>query len=83
MANPFKHLDLGNWLYGLIAAVVGGGANAVVGSVAMNMVDPQHFAAGSADFYKLIGTLFGANALISFFMYLKQAPLPKTVNDDQ
>ena len=72
----FANLDLGNWLYGLLAAVIAGGANAVVGGVAINMVDPAHFNAQHADFYKLVTALFLANATMSFFLYLKQNPIP-------
>lgn len=80
MKGPFDNLDLGNWLYGLVAAVVGGGANAVVAGVAINIADPSHFNASTGPFYKIVGTVFAANATMSFFLYLKQTPLPKLVS---
>lgn len=70
------HFDWGNWLYGLFTAVITGGANAVVGGVSLNLVDPSHFNAQNHDFYKIVGTLFLANATMSFFLFLKQRPLP-------
>ena len=77
--NEHAHFNWGEWLYGLFAAVIGGGANAVVGGVTLNLVDPSHFNAGNADLYKAVSTLFAANATMSFFLYLKQAPLPKLI----
>ena len=72
----YEKLDVLDWLYGLAAAVIGGGANAVVGGITINMIDPKHFNAGNFDFYKLVAAMFMANAVISLFMYLKQKPLP-------
>ena len=73
------HFDWGNWLYGLLTAVITGGANAVVGGVSLNLVDPSHFNAQNADLYKVVWTLFLANGTMSFFLFLKQQPLPKLV----
>jgi hypothetical protein len=77
MKKFLKEMDWGNWLAGLWAAVIGGGANAVAGGVAINMVDPHHFNAQNSDFYRLVIGLFAANATVSFFMYLKQNPVPQ------
>lgn len=77
MKNPFADYDFGSWVYGLGAAFIGGGANAVCGGIAINMVDPAHFNARSKDFYIFVGALFLANGTMSFFLYLKQTPLPK------
>ena len=74
------NLDWGNWLRGLWAAVVGGGANAVVAGMGLNFVDPNHFNAHPSDFYKMVGALFALNGTLSFFMYLKQNPLPTSVS---
>lgn len=73
------HFDWGNWLYGLFTAVITGGANAVVGGVSLNLVDPSHFNAQNQDFYKIVATLFLANATMSFFLFLKQTPLPSLI----
>lgn len=78
----FSELDFGDWLYGLFAAVVSGGANAVVGGVALNLVDPRHFNTLNPDFYKLVVTLFLANGTMAFFLYLKQNPVPKIVHKE-
>lgn len=71
-----QHFDWENWLYGLLTAVITGGANAVVGGVSLNLVDPNHFNAQNADLYKVVWTLFLANGTMSFFLFLKQTPLP-------
>jgi hypothetical protein len=76
----FENYDWQNWLRGLWAAVIGGGANAVVNAVGLNMADPNHFNAQSSDFLKVIGTMFGSSAALAFFMYLKQSPLPQVIS---
>lgn len=76
MGNPFKDYDWENWLAGMWAAVVGGGAQAVVGAVGLNLTDPSHFNGTNKDFYKVVGVLFGTAATVNFFMFLKQSPLP-------
>jgi hypothetical protein len=75
----FSDMDWGNWLKGLWAAVIGGGSNAVVSAVGLNMTDPNHFNSQTPDFYRVVGTLFCASAIVSFFMYLKQSPLPQVI----
>lgn len=72
--------DWGNWLRGLWAAAIGGGANAVVSAFSLNMADPNHFNAQSPAFFQLVGTLFASSALVSFFMFLKQSPLPQVIS---
>lgn len=72
----YERIQIVDWIYGLLAAIIGGGANAVVGGATINMIDPHHFNAQTYDFYKLVFAMFLANACISMFMYLKQKPLP-------
>lgn len=55
------------WLKGLVAAVVGGAANAIL----VYVVDPVHF----AEYDKLLKVLAGSS-LISAAAYLKQSPVP-------
>ena len=55
------------WLYGLIYAVIGGSANAVV----LAAVD-QHSQHDPALLWKV----FVASAVVSGALYLKQSPLP-------
>ena len=72
--------DWANWLRGLWAAAIGGGSNAVVGAFSLNMSDPSHFNAQSPTFFFFFCTLFASSALVSFFMYLKQSPLPQVIS---
>lgn len=76
MKDFLKTMDWQNWLTGLWAAVMGGGANAVVAGIGINVADPTHFNAQNAAFYRTVGSVFAVGAIISFFMYLKQKPVP-------
>ncbi len=59
------------WVKSLVAAVIGGAAN----SVTATFVDPQHFNF-SHDGLLALAKFAGAGAVIAFFMFLKQSPLP-------
>lgn len=74
-------LDWGSWLYGLLWGSIGGGANSVSGALGAAIVDPQHFAVGSAASFKLMGMIFLLTFLKDGALYLAQKPLPavKTV----
>lgn len=74
--NKIGTLDWGDWFYGLFAAIIGGGMSAITSGVVVNMVDPDHFKAGSHDFYTIVWSMFAANAIISGAMFLRQKPLP-------
>lgn len=63
-------MDWQLWLKGLIAAVIGGAANAVT----VMIVDPAAFNFSDGG-HKLL-TFAGVSALISAALYLKQSPLP-------
>ena len=77
----FQSLDWGNWLYGLLAGSISGGANSVSGALGAVIVDPKHFAIGSASSFKLMAVIFGLTFLKDASLYLAQKPLPpvKTV----
>lgn len=75
MANPLRTLDWGNWLYGLFAGGIGGGATAVYGAFAASAID-AHFAFGTANSMKLMAMMFAMSFLKDAALYLKQNPLP-------
>jgi hypothetical protein len=77
----FRDLDWGNWLYGLFYGSIGGGANSVSGALGAVIVDPKHFAFGSAASFKLMGVIFLLTFMKDASLYLAQKPLPpiKTV----
>ncbi len=59
------------WVKSLVAAVIGGAAT----SVTAVFVDPQHFNFSGPGLVALL-KFAGAGAVIAFFMFLKQSPLP-------
>ena len=81
MATMLENLDWGNWIYGLFAGGIGGGASAVSGAFAASAIDSTHFGFGSTASWKLMGLMFLMNFMKDGFLYLKQNPLPtvKTV----
>lgn len=64
--------NVGIWLKGLIAAVIGGAANALT----MVIVDPLNFNLGEGASNLL--TVAATSAIVAAAMYLKQSPLPNT-----
>ena len=58
------------WVKGLVAAVVGGAANAV--TTVIVAPDTFNFQGGLGK----LGAVAGASALVSAAMYLKQSPVP-------
>jgi hypothetical protein len=82
MLNRLKHLDFLGWLYGLFAAIVGGGSSAVTAAVAVGLIDPEKFnLSHPVATLQLMLAVFVLNGLISMFLFLKQSPLPAIVDD--
>lgn len=63
-------MDWGMWLKGLIAAAIGGAANAVT----VMIVDPVAF--NLQDGGKKLAMVALVSAIVSAALYLKQSPLP-------
>lgn len=68
-------LAWGGWLYGLVAAVVAGGAGAIGTGVAQSIVDPTH--ADIRHLLLLMGTSFIITGLLSGAGFLAKSPLPQ------
>ena len=64
--------NIGVWLKGLIAAVIGGAANALT----MVIVDPLNFNLNEGVNNLL--TVAATSAIVAAAMYLKRSPLPNT-----
>lgn len=68
------------WFYGLVSAVVGGGAGAVTSAVGVNLIAPDKFnlatGVGVHNTLYLMLVTFGINSLFSFFSYLAKHPAP-------
>jgi hypothetical protein len=76
IALGFGRLDWSQWLYGIFAGFIGGGAGAVVSGVTVSAVDPADFNFSTGKFYVLVLTIFTANGLLNMFAFLHQNPLP-------
>ncbi len=74
-----KDLDVGDWLYGLWGAFVGGGASAVTSGIVVSLKDPTHYAPGSWDFFELVAWVFIVSGMMSAMLFLKQKPAPDRV----
>jgi len=74
MKNFFQTMDWENWFKGLWAAVVAGGANAVVAGIGINISDPGHFNAQNAAFYKTVCSVFAVGVVTSFYRQGRASP---------
>lgn len=75
----WRNYDFGKWIYGMWAAIIGGGANAVVNIFGLSIQDPKDFNMQTGKFYNTIATLFITGAVVNFFMYLKQHNAPEPI----
>lgn len=75
----WQQLDWSNWLYGLFAGMIGGGATAVTGALAASAIDSNDFGFGTSRSVKLMAAMFLMSALKDTCLYLKQNPLPKII----
>ena len=66
------------WLHGLVAAFIGGGANAVVGVISAGWVIPDKVNTGNGlnTALTLMGVQFVIGAILAVAGYLKQSPVP-------
>jgi hypothetical protein len=82
MIRQLKHLDYKGWLYGLVSAVIGGGASAVSAAIGASWLAPDKFnLSHPADIILLMLITFVVNGMLSMFLYLKQSPLPPIVEE--
>lgn len=79
MAHLLHNLDWENWVYGIVAGFIGGGAGAVVSGVVVSLQNPQDYSLAHPKFYILVGSVFAANGLVTAAAFLKQNPLPKII----
>jgi len=77
MAGFWENFDWGDWVSGIVAGFIGGGASAVVGGLALSFQDPKDFSIGTTKFFNVAGTIFVISGLLNAAMYLKQNPIPK------
>jgi hypothetical protein len=71
-------LDWGNWLYGLIAGFVGGGAGSVITALGAIGITPNSYNLNTqfGNTMRLAAFSFLINGFITMMAYLHQNPLP-------
>ncbi len=72
-------LNWAQWLYGLVAALIGGGAGSITSAVGASWLAPGQFGVAGVQGWnslKLMLLTFLINGAIAAFAYLKQSPLP-------
>jgi len=69
-------LDFGNWVMGLGAAFIGGGAGAFSAGLATIIVDPHDFNIYTLKFWQVVLGTFVISGLGPFFAFLHTKPLP-------
>jgi hypothetical protein len=77
-------LDWSHWLYGLFAALIGGGAAAVTAAFSAIVLTPGQYGIsgdGAWNSLKLMGLTFIISGFIAAFAFLKQSPLPSIEPD--
>lgn len=75
-------LNWETWLYGIFAALIGGGAGSVVSVIGTSIVIPGSVGvSGNAGWnsLKLMGVTFVVHAAIAVFAFLQKSPLPEKV----
>ncbi len=76
----WNELDWGSWIYGMWAAIVGGGSTAASGAIAVISVDPKDFNLETAKFWKVTCVMFTIGAATNFLSFLKQNPAPAIIS---
>lgn len=69
-------LDFNDWLKGLAAAFISGGATAVVTSPILIALDPKDFNFQARKFYVAAMTIFVVSGLMNGMNFLRVKPLP-------
>ncbi len=75
-----SELDWGSWVYGIWAAIIGGGSTAASGAIAVISIDPKDFNLETTKFWKVTVAMFAIGAATNFLSYLKQNPAPTIIS---
>ena len=77
----FGDLDTSDWIRGMVAAFIGGGAGAVTSAFSVTAVDPEHFQMGGTKFFEVAGMVFLITGFLNMMAFLRTKPIPdmKTV----
>ena len=73
-------MDWGDWVRGLFAGFIGGGAGAFSGGLSTAIVDPDHYnLAHPQKILTVIASTFMINGIISMMAFLHQNPVPEVI----
>lgn len=78
-------LRWGEWLYGLVGGIIGGGASGFLSSIVAMGVTPQAYnlhAELSHTLQLFVGCFIG-NGIVSACLWLRQKPLPEIQNEPE
>ncbi len=76
LPGKMGELDFSNWVMGLGAAFIGGGAGAFSAGLATIVVDPRDFNIYTPKFWQVVFGTFVISGLGPFFAFLHTKPLP-------
>lgn len=76
----FGSLDWGNWLYGLVAAFIGGGASAFSGGLSAMLNDSKDYNMNDpTKLLHLMATTFVISGIIAMMTFLHRMPVPERI----
>jgi hypothetical protein len=78
VTSPGKY-NWAEWLGGIWAGLISGGATAVTAAVTVIPQDPTDYNLASYRFYVLIFRIFAVGGILGAFAYLKKHPLPEVI----
>lgn len=70
------NLDWSDWIKGIVAAFISGGAGAVTSGVVVSVGDPQQYNMGTQKFYMLVGSVFLMSGVLNMMAFLRTKSLP-------
>lgn len=71
----FGNLDFQDWIRGLVAAFIGGGASAFVSGI-VNMVNHPGESIWRSEFWGSVTSVFVLAGLVNMMMFLRTKPMP-------
>lgn len=78
MTAKLGYLAWDDWLYGLVAAVVGGGSGAVASAAGLMVIDPKTFnLQKSGLLFKTVAVIWAFNGVLQGLAFLRTRPLPE------
>jgi hypothetical protein len=82
MLHSLKQINAGGWrlwLKLLLANVISGGATTVLSALGLSGAKTIGYKVAELDFNSIV-VLFVSGAIVNFFSYIKQSPLPDIKN---